>query len=47
MTQYRGRAKELAQSRGLLGNRRKSGKEGKAEEEAILRDIVEENLDVT
>lgn len=46
MPQYRARAKELATSRGLLRGKRR-GTEAKAEDEAILRSIVEENLDIT
>jgi len=53
MPQYRVRAKDMALAKGLLtgdeGNRKKRGgaKEWKAEEEAIIRGIVEENLNVT
>ena len=47
MPQYRARAKELALSRGLLGGKRRGGREAKEEDEAILRGIVEENLNVT
>lgn len=56
MPQYRVRAKNIAQSRGLIAedgnNRKKRGggkdaKEWKAEEEAIIRSIVEENLNIT
>ena len=53
MPQYRMKAKEMALDRGLLtgdeGSRKKRGgaKEWKAEEEAIIRSIVEENLNVT
>ena len=50
MPKYRTRAKEIAVSRGLIageGGRRRRGKEGKAEEEAILKTIIEENLNIT
>lgn len=47
MPRYRSKAKEMAMARGLLGGRRRTGREGKEEEEAILREIVEENLNVT
>jgi hypothetical protein len=47
MPQYRSRAKELAISRGLLGGKRRGGREAKEEEEAVLRTVVEENLNVT
>ncbi len=45
MPKYRTKAKEIAVSRGLVGQRRRKG--GKEEEEGILRTIVEENLDIT
>ncbi len=58
MQQYRVQAKGIAQSRGLLnteeGKKKKKGgaggkdaKEVKAEEEAIIRNIMEENLNIT
>lgn len=54
MPRYRGVAKSMAQSQGLLGEggasarrRKGGGREAKAEEEAILRGIIENNLDIT
>ena len=47
MSKYRFQAKELAISRGLIageGNRKR--RVGKAEEEAIIRSILGENLNV-
>lgn len=54
MPKYRLRAKEMALSRGLIvdgGRKKRGGKEAKAEakaeEDAILKSIVEENLNIT
>ena len=51
MPSYRQKAKDIARERGLLSDRIKrrkdtSKEEAKAEEEEILRKIIEENLNV-